>query len=646
MLDHALALAARGLAVFPLIEGGRIPAVSQWPERATTDPAAIRKLWTSHDPVLNVRRVRPFNVGVHCSGHLVVDVDTKGGRQGDASLAEIGMLWADSDDWADTLVVRTPSGGRHIYLSSPQPVGNSVGKLGDGLDIRSDRGYVVGPGSIVNGKQYQIEQDRPIRGARPWLVDLAGAAREVVNTTNVEVLLDTRPAIDRAVDYLAGRAPAVEGAGGDAHTLQTALAIGDLGVSEAMCLQLMADHWNERCMPPWGFEALARKVENAYRYRQTDIGSRDAQNDFQPLPSEPFFDGEGNEDLAAVAIAAGQKPVRVLPLEDYAAVRVDFSRVALIKGLLDESAMSVLYGESNVGKTFLAMSMAYAVAAGVPWGERTVSAGGVVYLAAEAGNSARKRVLALRARYGQRDLPFALIPEQVDLLRANGDDAAVIAAVRRFEARTGVKCKLLVIDTLSRVLAGGNENASEDMGAVVRQLDRIRIATGAHVMVVHHSGKDQARGARGHSLLRAATDTEIEVQDGLIKATKQRDMDHGQPQRFELVEVQIGTSPDGEAMTSAVASIGASLAEHEFAEDRLTPAEQTTLDALKLTLERIGRVFNGRLVCNGDEWFEDWARDREPGAKDPKAPWRVYRRALKDKLVVEEVGPNLWALAN
>jgi hypothetical protein len=71
--------------------------------------------------------------------------------------------------------------------------------------------------------------------------------------------------------------------------------------------------------------------------------------------------------------------------------------------------------------------------------------------------------------------------------------------------------RLVVVDTLSRAMAGGNENAPDDMSAFIRNIDRIRQETGAHVLIVHHCGKDAAKGARGHSCLRAATDTKIEL---------------------------------------------------------------------------------------------------------------------------------------
>lgn len=102
------------------------------------------------------------------------------------------------------------------------------------------------------------------------------------------------------------------------------------------------------------------------------------------------------------------------------------------------------------------------------------------------------------------------------------------------------------------------------MGAFVRNIDVIRAATEAHVMVIHHSGKDQARGARGHSLLRAATDTEIEVKrierddgpvGGVLTVTKQRDMEGEFRRAFTLRSVPLGFGRNGKPVTSAIACL-------------------------------------------------------------------------------------------
>ena len=104
----------------------------------------------------------------------------------------------------------------------------------------------------------------------------------------------------------------------------------------------------------------------------------------------------------------------------------------------------------------------------------------------------------------------------------------------------------------------GDENSGQDMTEAVRAMDAIREATGAHVCLIHHCGKDEARGARGHSSLRAAVDTEIEVSrpEGemvtTVRVTKQRDLSIGDPMPFSLEVVELGVDRRGNPITSCV----------------------------------------------------------------------------------------------
>src|SRR2546430_552041 len=172
--------------------------------------------------------------------------------------------------------------------------------------------------------------------------------------------------------------------------------------------------------------------------------------------------------------------------------------------------MAVLYGESGSGKTFLALHLALCVAAGTEFFGHRVRRAGVVYIAAEAGRGIENRVAAAKHEIEFPEMmPFAAITVPVDLCTEAANTDSVIDAIRF--ADIGMPVELIIVDTLSRVMAGGNENAPDDMGALVRNIDRLRAETNAAVVLVHHSGKDASRGARGHSLLHAATDTEIEV---------------------------------------------------------------------------------------------------------------------------------------
>ena len=84
----------------------------------------------------------------------------------------------------------------------------------------------------------------------------------------------------------------------------------------------------------------------------------------------------------------------------------------------------------------------------------------------------------------------------------------------------------------------------------VANLDTLRTATGAHVAIVHHTGKDKAKGARGHSLLRAATDTEVEIDNRTMTVTKQRDMDGNLSIPFGLKPRRLGVAASGRDITS------------------------------------------------------------------------------------------------
>ena len=229
----------------------------------------------------------------------------------------------------------------------------------------------------------------------------------------------------------------------------------------------------------------------------------------------------------------------------------------LVEGVLTAGDGSVLYGDSNSGKTFFVIDMAAAVARGVQWMGRNTEPGLVVYLAAESPASVRSRLQAYQRHHGVRVPNFAIVQSPIDLFDGDADTEAVISVVRQLERQRGQKVRLIVGDTLARLSAGANENAGQDMGLVVRRFDRIRSACNAHFLLIHHSGKAAANGARGWSGIRAAVDTEIEVTDSpagrCAEITKQRDLStKGQRIGFRLDTVTLGSTKWGAPATSCV----------------------------------------------------------------------------------------------
>lgn len=252
-------------------------------------------------------------------------------------------------------------------------------------------------------------------------------------------------------------------------------------------------------------------------------------------------------------------PKRPADLEWFDDVEPVLGGAYLVKGLLDVAVMAVVYGPSNSGKTFWTIDLAYHVAIGAPWRGRRVIQASVLYLAAEGGRGVINRVAALKQSHGVLDVPLAVKRAGLDLLHDQADLQHIVDLSAEVKARLPDAPHMIVIDTLSRVMAGGDENSAADMTALIRNIDAIRAATGATTLLVHHTGKDAARGARGHSSLRAATDTEIEIanEDGARAAvvTKQRDHTGGETFAFDLESVTLGTDQDGDEVTSCIVKV-------------------------------------------------------------------------------------------
>jgi len=229
----------------------------------------------------------------------------------------------------------------------------------------------------------------------------------------------------------------------------------------------------------------------------------------------------------------------------------------IVEGVLTAGDGSILYGDSNSGKTFFVIDLACAVARGVPWMGKQTEPGLVIYLAAESPASVRSRIQAYQRHHGVKVPNFAIVQSPIDLFDGDADTDKLIQLVKQIEWQKGQQARLIIGDTLARLSAGANENAGQDMGLVVRRFDRIRTECKAHFLLIHHSGKNAAAGARGWSGVRAAVDTEIEVTDSpagkCCEITKQRDLaTKGDRIGFKLHVVTLGLTKWKSPATSCV----------------------------------------------------------------------------------------------
>ena len=258
----------------------------------------------------------------------------------------------------------------------------------------------------------------------------------------------------------------------------------------------------------------------------------------------------------------------------------------LIKGVLPAAlgapVLAVMYGASGSGKSFQATDMAIAIARGIPWRGHRVTKGRVVYVCAEGAGGYRKRLKAYAKHHNiaLEDIDVFVIAAAPNLLEAD-DVSALIRAIHPLGPVV-----LVVIDTLAQATAGGNENSGEDMGRAIGHCRTISEVLNCTVLLVHHSGKDDTKGARGHSSLKAAADTEFEVvrteERRAMRLSKQKDGEDSLDMGFELKVINLGEDPDGDPVTSCVVEHNEDTvaAVRAAKEDKTGPVERTMLEVL------------------------------------------------------------------
>lgn len=207
----------------------------------------------------------------------------------------------------------------------------------------------------------------------------------------------------------------------------------------------------------------------------------------------------------ATPIQAKPRPrIQILDIDDIETLKPPSW---LIDGILTDNGLSVMWGRSGAMKSFAALDMALCVASGLDWHGKATRHGLVIYVAAEGAHGLGRRAIGWRRTRG-RDAGkprFKLIPHPVAL--TSDDLDAMVGAILELRDRP----VLIVIDTLARTFGTGDENKQADMNAYVSAADRLRDATGANVMVIHHSGVHEDRRERGSNVLRGASDTVIKI---------------------------------------------------------------------------------------------------------------------------------------
>ena len=574
-LEWALWMAEKGMGVFAVEANGKRPIEGfSWYAKQTTDPDRIREMF-AESPDINYG-VFPY------TDYVVVDLDVKPDKNG---VKEFEAICADNgvENWfleLDTLVIKTASGGYHLYFKAPFPCGLANNFPG-GIDVRGVNGFVVGPGCKTSSGEYALFNETEIAELPIWLTEyMKRPGEKDPNREDPLVELDLQKNVDHAVEWLKEEEAAVADGTGEPHTLEVILMLRDFGLSEAKILEVLnTSGWNDRCEPPWGDAELEKKIENAFRYGQNRAGcksptyradeiarvqkSMDAYSNLSAAQKSQL-ERDGTLTVDNVTYRRELYPQALIdevPNNSHLAtearrrfrLRSEAEQddrpppVWLIQGLIQEETLALIYGPQDSFKSFIAVDIALSAAAGRPWASfgGKEKAGGfmpvrpltVVYVAGEgaAGVETLRRPAWRKARGIPDDQRLQFYT--VDMMPSFGAAGDAEELVEEIEL-AGIEPDIIVIDTVARGMQGLEENSVKDTGTFVAGLDMLKRRFRCSILAVHHTGKDASKKSRGSTNIPASFDAHFEVKAdkgqllAYVKNEKQKD---GEPIERTLV---------------------------------------------------------------------------------------------------------------
>lgn len=442
------------------------------------------------------------------SGIVVVDLDSP----------EAVDAWLELGGSEDTYTVQT---GRGLQLYFQHPgfyVSNSTSQLAPHIDLRGDGGFVVGPGSPhASGATYTAVDERAPVPVPTWLLDwLRQQPARTEVQPHPEDVAGTERERRREIygNWLAAEAPpCVAGQNGD-ETLFKVVQRGayDLALPTEDVLELVAEHYDPRCDPPWGDELEERVLHKA----------RDAKEKSTRPRSVPLLVEEevGLAEVFEHTQLVNPKLQENGPPETFGfkLKRGGWDRTPippnyLVNHLLVENKVSMIFAEPGTIKSWTAIDIAACVSEGLPWlGERTTAKGPALYVDFEDGEAEfHRRVHILTGRQERADLIYTYAPGTIS-------KPEWWKSLEKLTISQGIK--FVVIDTMAGATVGVNENETLAAAPLI-YAGWFTEATQATVLVLHHANR--AGDIRGTSAFKANVDTlfkleTLEDENGVHKA--------------------------------------------------------------------------------------------------------------------------------
>ena len=500
MRAAALAMARRGHRVFRLKPGTKDGFLDKsWSTAATSDPAEVFDLWTKADG-----SPEDYNFGVAGGGDLVIlDVDLKTDKQTGEVLVDGFLSLPDLGELPDTFRVRTPNGGEHIYFSAGGELFGQA-RAAVGIDVRAVGGFVVGPGSIFEGKRYEVARDTkpaPVPASVAERLRIAAARAASAGSTLGDV--DTDAAMNAAIRYLQETAPeGVEG-GRDNTCFKVACRVVDFGISEAVCYGLMDEHWTcdytDEGPNAFTHDDLRRCVWSAVHNRKQAVGIDNPTFGFRPVPQE-IIDAPSDTALRIRRFRHNAETAKAIPKRPWLAFR------RLIRGKITS-----LVAPPSAGKSLLSAQWAASIAlgngdfCGLQVADRCDA---LIINNEDEHDEIDRRLVAVIEHF---KLNYAEVYDRVHILSGVGSPFKVVRRANSgrwlsqsrelgevIEYVRKHKIGLIVVDPLATTTEG-EENSNSDSEFTMEAYRKLAFETNAAVLMVHHTRKPPAASSDNYA---------------------------------------------------------------------------------------------------------------------------------------------------
>jgi hypothetical protein len=348
--------------------------------------------------------------------------------------------------------------------------------------------------------------------------------------------------------------------------------------------------------------------------------------------------------------------VRILPGTDYADMSTVSHKQWLVHHLLALGETSTFYGEPGSGKSVLVEDIALHVAAGMDWHGRKMKRAAVLYVALERAAVVARRALAFGIEHDlvAERLPFRMVRGPLDFRDPNVA-ADILGALNDLAGRYRCEAGLLIVDTVSRALCGGDENSPKDMGSLIANLGRIQGAIDIHLALTHHQPAEKER-MRGHGALLGAMDTTIHITKTaagrLAEVVKSSDHEEGQRIAFSLKSTTIGQDEHGDPITAPVVveEALAGIAPKKKAE--LPAAAKVAINALQEAVDDLGVIPPASShipamvkAVTMQQWRDYAYRLGVSGSDEPASRQKAFNRAMAALQSAHAIGvwePHVW----